>query len=525
MATTYLSPGVYVEEVDRGTKPIQGVGTSIAAFVGVTEEASIKRVNRKTGASEIVESRLNKPTLITSWTNYTSVFGDFAPGAYMPHAVYGYFANGGGPCYITSIRAISDVSEGATAATVDVPANTKGNSFVVTATIVGDVGNNLSITITHDATDEGKDATSFSMTVGDETQSGLVMKKSDDNFVGKATFRAVSLSLFGAASAMPNEGTFLLSGGGLPKLTEQDFIGSAAERTGIAGMEAIDDVRLVTCPDLMASYDGSEESKTLVRSVQQAMVAHCERMRYRFAILDTPPGLNVQEVQDWQNYLNVDSSYAAMYYPWVEIPDLAEGGTILVPPSGVMAGIYNRTDSDRGIHKAPANETVLGVVSLENEISRNEQALLNPRGINCIRSFAGRGIRVWGARTLSSDGSWRYINVRRLFIHVAASLDTGLQWVVFEPNNDALWAKVRRDVTAFLRSIWGSGALFGQSESQAFYVKCDAELNSPEVIDLGQLIVEVGIAPVKPAEFVIFRLSQWAGGGEGGGEDDGGGEE
>lgn len=512
MATTYLSPGVYVEEVDRGTKPIQGVGTSMAAFVGITAEAAVKRTNQQTGQSEVVESRLNKPTLITSWTNYTSIFGDFAPGCYLPYAVYNYFANGGGPCYVTSIRALDQVGNGAVAASVTIPANTKGNSFTVTAKVAGEAGNNTTVTITHETAEGSKSPTSFSITVGDETKTGLTMKKSDDNFVGNAEFRAVTLSDFGAASAMPQEGTYLLSGGGLPPLKAEDFIGNAAERTGISGLEAIDEVRLVLCPDLMANYDGSDEAKELIRTVQQAMVAHCQRMRYRFAILDTPPGLNVQEVQDWLAYLNIDSSYAALYYPWVAVPNLLEGGTILTPPSGVIAGIYNRTDSERGVHKAPANEMARGVVALETEISRMEQDMLNPKGINCIRTFPGRGIRVWGARTLSSDGAWRYINVRRLFIYVAASLDNGLQWVVFEPNNSTLWAKVRRDVTAFLRSVWGSGALFGQNESQAFYVKCDAELNTPEVIDLGQMIVEVGIAPVKPAEFVIFRLSQWAGG-------------
>ncbi|MCP5095691.1 MAG: phage tail sheath family protein [Chloroflexi bacterium] len=523
MATTYLSPGVYVEEVDRGTKPIQGVGTSLTAFVGVTAEASVKRINRRTGNREVVESRLNKPTLITSWTNYVAVFGEFVSGAYLPDAIYGYFANGGGPCYVTSLRAVTEAEAGAVAATAVISA-AKGNSFTATASIPGDIGNNLTVTVTHDPADGDKAPTTFSLVVGDQSATGLSMKKSDDNHIGNASFDAITISKVGAATAMPAEGTYLLSGGGFPPLKEADYIGSEAERTGILGMAAIDEVRLVTCPDLMANYDGSDDAKKFVRSVQTAMVAHCEQMRYRFAILDAPPGMNPQEIQDWRDELNLDSSYAALYYPWVEVPDLINGGTKLAPPSGYIAGVYNRTDSDRGVHKAPANETVLGAVGVEMQISRGEQGLLNPKGINCIRAFPGRGIRVWGARTLSSDGSWRYINVRRLFIHVAASLDTGLQWVVFEPNNDTLWAKVRRDVTAFLRTVWGSGALFGQSETEAFYIKCDAELNTAEVRDLGQLIIEVGISPVKPAEFVIFRLSQWAGA-EGGGEDEGGGDE
>jgi len=176
-----------------------------------------------------------------------------------------------------------------------------------------------------------------------------------------------------------------------------------------------------------------------------------------------------------------------------------------------MVGIYNREDADRGVHKAPANAIVQGAIDVELLISKGEQDVLNPIGVNCIRSFPGRGIRVWGARTLSSNGAWRYINVRRLFIMVEASMEVGLAWVVFEPNDSTLWAKVVRDVSSFLKVVWRSGALFGTTPDAAFYVKCDEELNPHEIRDLGQLIIEVGLAPVKPAEFVIFRISQWAG--------------
>lgn len=518
MATTYLSPGVYVEEVDRGTKPIQGVGTSTTGFVGITAEASIKRRDPNTGELVVVESRLNRPTLVTSWMNYTSIFGEFADGAYLPDAIYGYFANGGGACYVTSIRALSESREEATAASVDVPSS-KGTSFTAVAKIPGEVGNNLAVTISHDKDSEGKATGTFTLTVGDQTVPGLSMKKSDDNHIGNPTFDAIEISNVGTATAVPDEGTYMLSGGGHPALSAADFIGSAAKRTGINGLESAEGVRLVSCPDIMQGYDGSDESKQRIRNIQRAIVDHCELMRYRFAILDTPPSLDAEEVQEWLAYINIDSSYAGLYYPWVEVADLVNGGTKLVPPSAHVAGAYNRVDSERGVHKAPANEILRGVVSLETIISRREQDFLNPKGINCIRPFPGRGIRIWGARTLSSDGSWRYINVRRVFIYVAASLDQGLQWVVFEPNDPTLWAKVRRDVDAFLRTVWGSGALFGNSPGEAYYVKCDSELNTPEVRDLGQLIVEVGISPVKPAEFVIFRLSQWAGSGGGEGEE------
>jgi uncharacterized protein len=206
-----------------------------------------------------------------------------------------------------------------------------------------------------------------------------------------------------------------------------------------------------------------------------------------------------------------DSSYAALYYPWIKVMDPATDLIVSIPPSGHIAGIWARNDNTRGVHKAPANEVVLGVVGLSYQTTKGEQDTLNPIGVNCVRNFPGRGIRVWGARTLSSDPAWRYINVRRLFNFVEKSIEGGTQWVVFEPNNRKLWARVNRDVSAFLRTVWRDGALFGSSPAEAFYVKCDDELNPPESRDLGRLIIEIGMSPVKPAEFVIFRVSQWAG--------------
>jgi hypothetical protein len=185
---------------------------------------------------------------------------------------------------------------------------------------------------------------------------------------------------------------------------------------------------------------------------------------------------------------------------------------MLIPPSGHMAGIWARNDDTRGVHKAPANEVVRGAISLELQITKGEHDQLNPSGINCIRAFPGRGVRVWGARTISSDPEWRYLNVRRLFNYVEESILEGTQWVVFEPNDPRLWDAVKRNVSAFLRRVWRDGALFGTSAAEAFFVKCDAENNTQDTIDIGQLIIDVGIAPVKPAEFVIFRIAQFAGG-------------
>jgi uncharacterized protein len=445
MAVAYATPGVYVEQVDKGTKPIEAAGTSITAFIGITAEASIKFADPS--GNEVRESVLGKPLLVTNWTQYNNIFGGFVEGAAMPDAVYGYFNNGGGSCYVTSLLALDEMPE------------PKSKPKPRTTAKKAD-----------DKDDDGKDDSKSASSTPEPEPAG-------------------------------------------DPISAKDFIGDAAERTGINGLEALTDVSLVVCPDIFYGYDGSTSAKTRVKQIQTAMIAHCENMQYRFAVLDTPPNLNAQEAKEWRDYLNFDTSYAALYYPWIEVADLSDSPSTskFMPPSGHVVGIYNRTDSERGVHKAPANEVVLGATNLEIDLTKGEQDTLNPIGVNCIRSFPGRGIRVWGARTLSSDGSWRYINVRRLFSQVGQSLDTGLQWVVFEPNDSNLWARVRRDITAFLRVIWRGGALFGTTPEQAFYVKCDEELNPHEIRDLGQLIIEVGMAPVKPAEFVILRLSQWVG--------------
>lgn len=440
MAVAYATPGVYVEQVDKGTKPIEAAGTSITAFLGITAEASIKSINDK--GEEVRDSVLGRAMLVTNWTQYTNLFGGFVEGAYLPDAVYGYFNNGGGPCYVTSLRAITEMPKPKAKPAARKPA-------------------------------------------------------------GKADEAPAEGAGEAAAEPEPSFGP----------LTAKEFIGDVSERTGINGLEAFSNISLLVCPDVFYGYDGSEDAKKRVKQVQTAMIAHCENMQYRFALLDTPPGLSAQDARDWRYYVNFDTSYAALYYPWIEIADLSDSpqNSKFVPPSGHVVGIYNRTDAERGVHKAPANEVILGATNLEIDLTKGEQDTLNPIGVNCIRTFPGRGIRVWGARTLSSDGSWRYINVRRLFSQVGQSLDVGLQWVVFEPNDSNLWARVRRDIVAFLRVVWRSGALFGATPEQAFYVKCDEELNPHEIRDLGQLIIEVGMAPVKPAEFVILRLSQWAG--------------
>jgi uncharacterized protein len=400
MATSYLSPGVYVEEVDRGAKPIEAVGTNTVGFLG-----------------ESARGPVNEAVLITNWSQFVKTFGDFGQSSlHLAHGVYGFFNNGGSRCFVVNVGAPD------------------GEQAVQPAG-AGKEG-------------EKKDA---------PKPAGKVDR--DALFIGKD--------------------------------------GGPGARTGLKCFDEIDEIALVAAPGVISP------------AVQDAILSHCETRKDRFAILDSP-----ETVQGGVDRLPRprDSKYGAYYFPWIQVYD-PEKGNIFVPPSGHVAGIYSRTDSERGVHKAPANEIVRGALGLKYQVSKGEQDLLNPKGINCIRLMQGGGIRVWGARTLSSDASWRYINVRRLFIMVETSIERATQWVVFEPNDHRLWKRVQRTISSFLTLVWRNGALMGETPEKAFYVKCDAETNPPEVVDAGQLVVEIGLAPVKPAEFVIFRIGQMPSGG------------
>jgi phage tail sheath protein FI len=270
---------------------------------------------------------------------------------------------------------------------------------------------------------------------------------------------------------------------------------------------------MVAVPDAMAAFQKGVIDVEGLKAIQLGMIAHCELMGNRMAVLDAPPGLNAQQVKEWRvDKAGYDSAFAAMYSPWIKTADPGTGQISFMPPSGHVAGIWGRNDDTRGVHKAPANEVVRGALDLEVNLTKGEHDLLNPDGVNCIRSFPGQGIRIWGARTLSSDPEWRYVNVRRLFNYLEDSILSGTQWAVFEPNDNALWAKLRRSISAFLVMEWRKGALFGLTPAEAFYVKCDSETNPAEAIDLGQVTCQIGVAPVKPAEFVVFQLSQFSGG-------------
>lgn len=241
--------------------------------------------------------------------------------------------------------------------------------------------------------------------------------------------------------------------------------------------------------------------------VQAALIAFCENKKSCFAILDVP--MELKKTNDVANFRDMyDSTYAAMYHPWLEMYDAGAKRSAYFPPSGAMAGIYARTDVEKGVHKAPANEVVRGCTGLSCAYNEGEQDILNPIGVNLIRAFTGRGIRVWGARTISSNGLWKYLNVRRLFIYVEESIKANTNWVVFEPNSSVLWSRVTRTIESFLATCWRDGALAGSTTSEAFFVECGPTTMTQDDIDNGRLICQIGIAPVKPAEFVIFRITQ-----------------
>ncbi len=529
MPYNYKSPGVYVEEVERGARPIEQAGTAVLAMVGFCREAI--QAQKPTG--EMVQQATPRiPTLVTNWTQFTNLFGDFdqsVPGGYLHQAMYGYFLNGGTAAFVVGlpIKVVEHIEPAA-------PRLPAGEGYLLNAAGARTVrikgaGPDVTVEVQPPSGDNIPEGT-FTLSVkrdGQEFKSvqnvTLARARGQRNLVDvltKETDGLLSAEILDApgslAERMPAVGSqtalAVVQGDNTavepaPVLKDQAtielFRGKASERTGILGLEAIDEVTILACPDVMAGYKAGVFSLDNVKQIQTDMINHCESMKDRFAILDSPYGTGVDDMISWRkDKMGFDSKYAALYYPWVR------SNGELIPPSGFVAGVYARVDGLRGVHKAPANEVVMGAIGLERNVSRNEQDLLNPIGVNCIRAFPGQGIRIWGARTLSSDARWRYINVRRLFSSIEESILQGTNWIVFEPNDQILWRQIKRDINAFLTVVWRSGALFGKTPEEAFYVKCDEETNPKELRDLGYCIIEVGLAPVKPAEFVVFKISQ-----------------
>ena len=605
MALDYFAPGVYVEEVDRGSRPIEGVSLSVAGFIGFTEDVR--------GDAELFQA-----TMITNWSQYLECFakpgsdgfaewkiaasanegnqqkklkeGTYYP--YLPFAVKGWFDNGGGRCWVTSIGTRMPGSPEPPSEDVATKLLTPGGKPTLMFNLkppqaegeqpaLSPVSGAIAVVIEDsdpkplpedappDAEPPINDGQYFKLTIkaGEnilEEHEHLTIKEpvaaenepeaveggdyvitalADSAYVEVtinnlfATSEAVEpLSTGSPLSRRPANGTYEVAPA--PHISEEknltrDVTGNRKERTGMQGLFEVDEVAMIAFPDLMLAYQAELLDLEQVHGVMEMMLSYCENSfpgpPYRMALLDPPPvkiGENEnkavlpeqqkpQHVDKWLKAFNRRSMFGALYYPWIKVANSAnEGRPLLVPPCGHMMGIWCRTDQERGVFKAPANETPRGITGLAYDTNMREQELLNPKGINCIRNFASynRGYKVWGARTLVEPDNipWRYISVRRLLSYIEKSIEMNTQWVVFEPNDQDLWARVTRTVSNFLEGLWREGALFGGSPAQAFFVKCDESLN-PEVERMkGRLYIEVGVAPVRPAEFVIFRISQWS---------------
>lgn len=567
----YLSPGVYVEEFESGSKPMEGVSTSTAGFIGLSERGPVEGV----------------PQLVTNPADFHRMYGgylsenEFGEYRYLAYAVEQFFLNGGSRCFVCRVA-----PQDAVCATAFAPSKEKP-VVQLTAKNPGMWGNHIRVVITPSSkaktqileeieTNEGKkylvkngagfyagDVVMF--TDGTETVYNKVVSSRDNvisfeteftadvvdkslvptkvistcefamevsyneivefydqmsfnvqapNYVDKKMAKSDLVEVHylenNTEAVAPFEqlvgedasvGSVAFAGGSngsVASISAADFIGEdrdAGRRTGIQAFLDNDVVSLMEIPGVTDP------------NVQLMLVAHCENTGSRFAVLDIPR--DARKVEDIIAHRNIfDTNYAALYHPWLNVFDPLDKKNISIPPSGSILGIYARSDNARGVHKAPANEVVRGCVGLDCQFNTGEQDILNPKGVNLIRAFAGQGIRVWGARTATSNSSWKYINVRRLFIFIEESIKANTNWAVFEPNDEVLWVRVQRTISVFLTNLWRGGSLAGTSPEEAFFVHIGRDTMSQDDIDNGRLICVIGVAPVKPAEFVTFRISQ-----------------
>ncbi|MFD2114149.1 phage tail sheath family protein [Paenibacillus yanchengensis] len=553
----YLSPGVYVEEFDSAGQPLAGVSTSMAGFIGLAEKGDAE------GLPQLVTS-INE--FKRTYGTYLSE-NEFGEYRYLTYAVEQFFMNGGSQAYIMRVAPTDSVVATSEGEWFVVKASNPGawgnkvqlvceyepksktqvlehlgdttyrlknsGGFVVGDEVVFVDGSELLYNkvisvqdhvvvleneLPADAIDTSLlpqkvlTAAAFTLHIRDgvdhKTFEQCTFNADSPHYVNKVASRSQLVQVTAKAEAtiaslFADSGvvSITLSGGKdgtLQGVSPADFIGEdhgPGKRTGIQSFIDNDQISIIAIPGVTDA------------AVQLALVAHCELLGSRFAILDIPR--EKTKVQDVLAHRDIfDSSYAALYNPWLQVFDPLEKRNTFIPPSGTIAGVYARSDSTRGVEKAPANEPLRGVTGLQVQYSKGEQDVLNPKGVNLIRSFSGQGIRVWGARTTSSNSLWKYINIRRLFIFVEESIKAGTNWVVFEPNDERLWARVHRTIDAFLTRVWRGGALQGTSPAEAFYIDISNNTMTQDDIDNGRLICVVGIAPVKPAEFVIFRLTQ-----------------
>ena len=574
----YLAPAVYVEETSFRAKSIEGVGTSTAAFVGMTCSGPV-------GAGTAAVS----PPLLTSFTDFEQYYGGVdnlrIGGAtavnYLAQAALAFFNNGGGRLYVArvlgtgAVAAASGVLNPTGSPPVNPPAagqiaiaarfpggaalpDHPNQSFSVALSVsalastkrlalrqpVGtlvQLGTDFFI-IGNPVTTTAADLTAWNALADDGAVSILTLSVA---VTGPAGVIA-EYSGLGFAPRHPRYAGLVL--GPTPPIASDaltnpivlqvgntvdafqlraGLFGTGTTRTvGLIGgtdgtaapgtadyQDALDRLLALEDISIVAAPGSSSFTAPTPAAVNQMLIGHAEARRsYRIAVLDSPPDLDITGVRTLKSL--IDSKYAALYYPWIRVANPIAATNpqapteIPLPPSGFVCGIYARSDVQRGVFKAPANETVTGALGLQRDVRFGEQEVLNPLGVNCIRALPNRGIRVWGARTTSSDPEWKYVNIRRYFLYLEASIDRGTQWAVFEPNGERLWANIRTTVSDFLYNEWLSGALLGASPKEAFFVRCDRSTMSQNDLDNGRLICLVGVAAIKPAEFVIFRIGQ-----------------
>ncbi|HTB15634.1 MAG TPA: phage tail sheath C-terminal domain-containing protein [Bryobacteraceae bacterium] len=514
---TYTYPGVYIQEVDTGNKPIEGVSTSIAGFLGIAERGPVIA------------------TFIASFADYQRSFGSYSnepisnTQAYLAYAVEGFFLNGGQECYVARVASSTALFASVALANITIQAAGPGTT-----------GNNIGYWI-QPAGIAPSDPTMFRLTIlyysSAAVAAAAVAAKTDtstasqvevfDNlsinpqsssyFAGAVNSGSnlVTVTATGAGNVAQTAGIALLGGAGGKAGTDValvlgDFQGSTtdpANPTGLAALNAIDNISIYCCPDEHFLDNAAPPAPGAIAGLLQAQ---CELQLDRFAILQSAPNAGVPaKVVPSQNS---QRGYSAFYYPWLNVANPKTDVITLIPPGGHLAGIYARSDSNYNVAKDPANEPISGIQSLQLPIDNNTQGILNPIGVNCLRFFKGQGNLVWGGRTTSPDPDWQYISVRRLFIYVEKSIQQGTQWVVFEPNSQPTWARLIRSVSDFLTGLWMQDMLQGATKDQAFFVRCDTTTMTQTDIDSGRLIAVIGIAPVKPAEFVIFQIGQYTGG-------------
>lgn len=560
---TYTTPGVYVEEVASGSAPIAGVGTSTAGFIGIVPDTlTMAEPNPNFIASQPIgqtnvpkdASILKGKTLDQSLTLVISpattiepgelsagraqvimerdfealvIDKDVAPQDLEASNILAFdlvlgdtetlSAGSGLRGELTKIRGISPGIE-----TVKIKATQKKEEITSADALVGK-------TLLEPLSFEEVAETLTPSTIIDDALAQKIVTHSSDPTIKVKPFN-IPYTEKAEKFAVPTPtktvklctnfsefkqffGDFSLDlGQSQLAHAVYGFFRNGGTRCYVVRVTAADDIKDVLDNQFAAIDEIALVAAPGVSTKARDIADHCAEMQDRFAILDGPEDADLTSSDLVSKIKSFSSDYAALYFPWIEVYDLATRTNKPMPPSGHMAGIYARVDTQRGVHKAPANEAVLGAKGLAYNLSKAKQGPLNQEGINCIRSLNGN-ILVWGARTLGGDanGEFKYISTRRLFNYLCESIDEGLQWTVFEPNSPELWAAIRRNVNAFLTMVWRSGALFGATPEQAFYVKCDAENNPLEQRESGQVVTEIGVAVVKPAEFVVFRLSQWSG--------------